>query len=247
MSSYAEFAYLYDSLMNSDINYAKWTDYIENLFTLHGKSPNSVCDLACGTGNFTIPLALRGYDMIGVDRSYDMLSLARTKAGLSNIDILFLNQDLSRLDLYGTADAFLCMIDGFNYILSPSVLLGIFKRIKTCFIEPDGIFIFDISSKYKLSKTIGNNTFVHGSKDIFYVWQNTYHKEKAVSDMFLTFFKQNGSMYERFEERHLQRAYSRHEIEYLLKKAGFNKISVYGELSFDEPSADCQRIVFAAE
>lgn len=247
MTSYADFAYLYDNLMTSDIDYGKWADYIENLFHYYDKNPGMVCDLACGTGNFTIPLAERGYDMIGVDRSYDMLTVAREKAQEKNLDILFLNQSISKLDLYGTADAFLCMIDGFNYILSPQTLYSIFKRIKTCFIEPDGILIFDISSRYKLSEIIGNNTFIHSSEDIFYTWQNTYYKQKNISDMFLTFFKKDGEKYSRFEERHLQRGYSVSEIKYLLKKAGFEKIDVFDELKFTPPSDICSRIVFAAQ
>lgn len=248
MNSYADFAYLYDSLMTSDIDYGKWADYIENLFHYYDKNPNMVCDLACGTGNFTIPLAKRGYEMIGVDRSYDMLTVAREKAQEENLDILFLNQSVSRLDLYGTADAFLCMIDGFNYILSYQTLYAIFKRIKTCFIEPDGIFIFDLSSRYKLSETIGNNTFIHSSEDIFYTWENTYYKQKNISDMFLTFFKKDtDGKYERFEERHLQRGYSVSEIKYLLKKAGFAKVDVFDELSFTPPTNTSSRIVFAAQ
>lgn len=246
MNSYSDFAYLYDKLMHADINYEIWADYIENLFHIYGKSPNLVCDLACGTGNFTVPLAKRGYEMIGVDRSYDMLNVARDKMAEEKLDILFLNQSVSKLDLFGTADAFLCMIDGFNYILSPVMLQGIFKRIKTCFLEPDGLLIFDLSSRHKLSEIIGNNTFIHNSEDIFYTWQNTYYKDKNISDMFLTFFKKNGKKYSRFEERHLQKAYSVKEIVCMLKKSGFNNVDVYDELSFNAPRNDSQRIVFVA-
>lgn len=247
MSSYADFAYLYDTLMTSDVDYSKWADYIENLFTLYDKNPNLVCDLACGTGNFTLPLAKRGYEMIGVDRSYDMLNVAREKAQSEHLDVLFLNQSMTSLDLYGSVDAFLCMIDGFNYILSPKSLYNVFKRIKTCFLETDGLFIFDISSRYKLKEVIGNNTFIHNENNIFYTWQNTYHNEKNLSDMFLTFFKKQGKRYARFEERHLQKAYSEEEITAMLKKADFKSVDVYGELSFDAPKPDSQRIVFVAK
>lgn len=246
MSSYSEFAYLYDDLMKADIDYDVWVDYIENLFGVYDKNPQLVCDLACGTGNFTIPLAKRGYEMIGVDGSYDMLNVARGKMQNESLNILFLNQSLSGLDLYGTVDAFLCMIDGFNYILSPTTLMRIFKRIKTCFLEPDGLLIFDLSSRHKLKNIIGANTFVHNSEDIFYTWQNTYYDEKNISDMFLTFFKKGEKGYERFEERHLQKAYTTGEIVKMLYMSGFKKVDVYGELSFDIPKSDAERIVFAA-
>lgn len=172
MNSYTKFASLYDSLMNSDVNYSHIADYIENIFDLYNKNVNLICDLACGTGNVTIPLAQRGYEMIGVDKSYDMLSIARKKAQAKKLDIMFLEQDLAKLDLYGSCDAFLCMIDGFNYILNPNTLYKIAKRIKTCFLEPDGLFIFDISSEYKLKSYIGNNTFIHDGDNVFYTWEN---------------------------------------------------------------------------
>ena len=165
MNSYTDFAYIYDSLMHKDIDYEKWADYIENLFIMYDVNPDLVCDLACGTGNITIPLAKRGYDMTGVDISEDMLNIAREKA--DGLDILFLNQSMTDLDLFGTMGAFLCMIDGINYILPPKSLLTLFTKIKTCFIDPDGLFIFDISTEYKLKNVIGSNTFVHSDKNIF--------------------------------------------------------------------------------
>ena len=160
MSSYMKFAEIYDTLMKEDIDYNKWVNYIESIFSHYGKNPKIVCDLACGTGNFTIPLSKLGYDMIGVDKSVEMLNIARSKSQNEGKNIMFLNQSISKLDLYGGCDAFLCMIDGFNYILSPKALFNALKRIKDCFLEPDGSLIFDISSPYKLKKYLGNNSFI---------------------------------------------------------------------------------------
>ena len=140
--------------------------------------------------------------------------------------------------------AFLCMIDGINYILPPKSLLTLFTKIKTCFIDPDGLFIFDISTEYKLKNVIGSNTFVHSDKNIFYTWQNRFIEKHKLSDMFLTFFVKQGKKYSRFEERHLQRAYSVNELTLLLKKAGFKSVDTYDELSFDKPKKDSERIVF---
>lgn len=246
MNSYNDFAFVYDSLMKQDVDYENWVDYIENLFHIYDKDISLVCDLACGTGNMTIPLAKRGYNMIGVDISSNMLSVASEKAYKDKLDILFLNQNIAKLDLYGTVDTVLCMIDGFNYILSPKTLLEIFIRIKESFLETDGLLIFDISSEYKLSKIIGDNTFIHNEKDLFYTWQNNYIASKKLSDMYLNFFKREGEVYERFEERHLQRAYSEKEIRCILKKAGFSKVDSYNELTFDEPTEKSERIVFVA-
>lgn len=247
MNSYTKFATLYDGLMNSDVSYVKWADYIENLFDLYGKNPRLVCDLACGTGNMTLPLAARGYEMIGVDRSFDMLSIARDKAQNEGLDVVFLEQDMKKLDLYGSCDAFLCMIDGFNYILNPNSLYNIAKRIKTCFLEPDGLFVFDLSSEYKLKSYIGSNTFIYDGEDVFYSWENKYYENIKMCEMYLNFFVKEKEHYKRFGERHLQRAYREEEIRKIFLAAGFSSVDAYSPLSFDKPKADDMRIVYAAK
>ena len=247
MNSYTKFARLYDSLMNRDVDYEKWADYIENLFDKYDKNPNLVCDLACGTGNFTLPMSKRGYEMIGVDRSFDMLSIARDKANDMGLDAMFLEQDLKNLDLFGSCDAFLCMIDGFNYILNPNSLFRIAKRIKTCFLEPDGIFIFDLSSEYKLKTYIGNNTFIHDGDEVFYAWENKFYENTKMCEMYLNFFVKEKQRYHRFGERHLQHAYSEKEIKKIFLAAGFSKVDAYSPLSFDKPKPEDMRIVFVAQ
>ncbi len=247
MNSYTKFAQLYDGLMNSDISYAEWADYIENLFDRYGKNPHLVCDLACGTGNMTLPLSARGYEMIGVDKSFDMLSIARDKAADKGLDVMFLEQDLKKLDLFGSCDAFLCMIDGFNYILNPNSLYKIAKRIKTCFLEPDGLFIFDLSSEYKLKTYIGDNTFIHDGDGVFYAWENKFYENTKMCEMYLNFFVKTKTGYDRFGERHLQRAYKEDEIRKIFLAAGFSQVDAYSPLTFEKPKKDDMRIVFVAK
>lgn len=246
MSSYSEFANYYDRLMHKDVDYNRIADFIENIFTYFDVYPELVCDLACGTGNVTLPMAKRGYEMIGVDNSVSMLNIARKKAADENQNILFLNQSITRLDLYGTCDAFLCMIDGINYVLSPQLLADAFSRIKRCFLNPGGVLIFDISSYYKLSKTVGTNTFIHDGDDIFYAWENKFYEKKKLSEMYLNFFVKGKSGYKRFCEHQLQRAYSDGEIKKALKKAGFTDIEAYDGFTLKKPSEGSKRIVFAA-
>lgn len=246
MNSYTYFAKYYDSLMHEDINYSRICNFIENIFIMKDLEPSLICDLACGTANVSIPLAKRGYEMICVDKSTDMLNIARTKAQKEQLDILFLNQSITSLDLFGTCDAFLCMIDGINYILNPNSLLKAFKKIKTCFLNPGGLLIFDISSYYKLSNVIGSNTFIHDTEDIFYSWENRFLSDKQLCDMYLNFFIKKNNGYSRFCERHLQRAYTLDEIKFALKKAGFTDIEIYNGFSFDKPDEKTERIVFCA-
>lgn len=240
---YNDFAYVYDELIREDIEYEKVCDFLENVFTIYDKNPNLVCDLACGTGNITIPMSRRGYDMIGVDVSPEMLDVARSKNN-SGKDILYLCQDMKKLDLYGTCDAFLCMTDGFNYITSMEALKKIFNRIRTCFIEPDGIFIFDLSSVYKLKNVLGGNIFIYDKDDMFYTWENSY--KEPFCKMELNFFKKDGEVYTRFVESQIQRAYTKKQIENLLIESGFSKVDVYGGYTFNPPGNSENRLVFVA-
>lgn len=242
---YKDFAYIYDSLINKDINYEEICSFLEKIFSKQSKKPKIICDLACGTGNVTIPLAKAGYDMIGVDISENMLDVAREKSREEDLDILFIRQNMKDLDLYGSCDGFLCMTDGFNYITSLNTLKKIFIRIRNCFIEPDGVFVFDISSPYKLENTLGSNTFIYNTDDIFYTWENKY--KKPFCKMELNFFKKAEVGFERFEEIQIQRAYSAEEIKKALLSSGFLNIEVYGGYDFSSVKEDSSRLVFVAK
>lgn len=242
MAQYQDFAYVYDRLMHEDIDYDKWCDYIENLFTLHGVSPDTLCELACGTGNITCRMEKRGYKITASDISSDMLSIASGKV----TDTELVCSDMSKLALPEKYDAFLCMIDGLNYVITPKSVLNTFKNVKE-HLNDGGVFVFDVSSQYKLKNILGNETFIHSEYDVFYSWQNRFLEKHNLSDMLLNFFVRNGNMYERFEERHIQRGWTEKELVFMLKKAGFKEISVYDELKFTEPNPKSARLVFVCK
>jgi len=241
---YETLATVYDELISPDIDYGTIVKYITDVFEKYGKKPEIVCDLACGTGSVTVPMAQKGYEMIGVDISGDMLDIAREKAEKSGCDILFLNQDMKKLDLFGTCGAFLCMTDGFNYITSINALKKIFKRIRTCFIENDGIFIFDLSSEYKLRNVLGNNTYIYDTDEIFYAWENKYIV--PLCRMNINFFVNRKGKYSRFEETHVQRAYSVGQIKKALLDSGFSEVHATSGYSAEPVSEKSERIVFTA-
>ncbi len=238
---YGDFAKLYEELQ--DINYIAFADYIEAIFEKEKVSPKLVLDLACGTGTLTSILAKRGYDMIGVDMSCEMLNIAREKAMEENLDILYLNQDMTDFELYGTVDAIICTLDGVNYLTEDGELEKMLSLAKN-YLNPDGIMIFDINTEYKLSKILGNNTFVNEEKGIFYVWQNEYDEKDKICYFRLDFFEKNVESYNRYTEEQAERAYSEKEILDASKKCGLSVSKVYDELKFSPPKADTQRCFF---
>lgn len=240
---YNEFAFVYDKLI-SDVDYDAWADFYCRLFEKYALKPKLGLDLGCGTGSMTVKLSQRGFDMTGVDFSEEMLMVAREKS--AGQDILYLNQDMTEFELYGTVDFIVSSLDCINYITDKRELLKVFKLVNN-YLDPGGLFIFDINTLYKLENILGNNTFVIEDDNVFCSWQNEFDKKKKLCSFYLTFFCKNGDAYRRFDEVHCERAYEIEEIKALIEKSGMRLLGVYDNLSFDVPRKNSERIFFAAQ
>ncbi len=236
---YGEFAALYEKLQ--DIDYEAFADYIEKIFESEGIKPGLVLDLACGNGTLTAIMAKRGYEMIGIDMSCEMLDIAKNKADKENLDILYLNQDMTDFELYGTVDAIICTLDGVNYLTEDGELEKTLCLVKN-YLNPGGIMIFDINTEYKLSRVLGNNTFVNEEKNIFYVWQNEYEANEKICSFYLDFFeRESDGSYKRYTEEQAERAYSEREIREAAEKSSLTFAAFYDEFSFKKPQTDSER------
>lgn len=244
MDQYKDFAFIYDELMN-EVDYNGWVDYIEKIIEKEGTKVQNILELACGTGNLTIPLTKKNYDIAGIDISEEMLGVAREKAEKEGVELVLLQQDIAELDFDITnLDCVLCACDGFNYITYDEDLENVFKKTYEL-LKENGLFIFDISSFYKLSSVLGNNMYGENREDIAYMWQNYFDDEENLVEMELAFFvKDEDGRFERFEEVHQQRAYTEEEILDMLQSVGFKDIKVYSDFTFEAPKEDSERIFF---
>ena len=243
-SSYEGFAHLYDKLQ-SDVPYDDYVDYYIKALEKFGGEKGLCLDLGCGTGNITLRLSQKGFDMIGVDSSLDMLDVAREKAESSGKNILFLNQDMRSFELYGTVGAVFSSLDCMNYVTDSDDLKKVFELVNN-YLDPGGIFVFDMNSEYKLRHILGDNTYVSADEDIFYSWENSFDEEERICTFYLTFFEKRGDYYERFDEVHEERAYSVDEIKKLLEDAGLEFLGAFDDLSFEKWKSDSERIFFIA-
>ncbi len=235
---YGDFAKLYEKLQ--DINYEAFADYIEKIFRSENIKPDLVLDLACGTGTLTGIMAKRGYDMIGIDMSCEMLDIAREKNYEQGQSILYLNQDMTEFELYGTVDAIICTLDGVNYLTEDGEVEKMLRLVKN-YLNPDGIMVFDINTEYKLSCVLGNNTYVTEEKDVFYVWQNEYDEKGKICYFNLDFFEKEGKVYKRYMEEQAERAYGIDELKEKIEACGLCVSAVYDQFTFNAPKEKSER------
>lgn len=238
---YSEFAYFYDEL-TQNVDYQSRTDYIYSLFKKFDRVPTLMLDLACGTGEFSNRFANKGISVIGVDVSYDMLSVAREKSSEQQNDILYLCQNATELDLYGTVDGAICCLDSLNHITDYSAFCKAVSRV-SLFLEKDRLFIFDLNTEYKHSKILGNNTFVIDAENVYCVWQNDYTGNGTVK-INLDFFVPDGDVYRRTGESFSERAYNYKQVENAIKNAGLKIEAIYEEMSQNKPCETSQRVVY---
>lgn len=246
MNSYDFLAGCYDRL-TYDVDYAAWADYIEKHFRKNPLPGNTVLDLACGTGSLTKELALRGYEMIGADRSPEMLAEAAEKnRGVSPVEPIFLCQSMEKLDLYGTIDACVCCLDSVNYVTDPKKLARTFQRVRL-FLTPGGLFLFDINSPEKLEGLDGQ-VFLDETEDTYCVWRTEFSKRSRICSYFMDIFRLDEStgLWDRGEELHRERAYTVAELTTMLEEAGFADIRTFGELKMRPPKPDEPRVFFTA-
>lgn len=244
MSRYGSFAEYYDSL-TSNVDYRKTAEYVSDILNENGINKGILLDLACGTGTMSLIMAQKGYDVIGVDNSPEMLGEAREKAFEAGEDILFLCQDMCSIDLYGTVDCTVCLLDSLNHLESKEELLEAFKRV-SLFTVPGGLFVFDVNTEYKHKYVLGDNTFVYENDDVYCVWQNEYDDESKTVEIFLDFFQEENGLYRRSSEYFSERAFSDSDIKNLLSEAGFTDIKAYGELRKTAPLDTEERVFYVA-
>ena len=243
MSNYCDFAFVYDRL-TGNVNYPERAEYIRTLFKRCGVSDGAdVLDLACGTGTLTLELA-ENYSMIGVDNSPEMLSQAQEKMYDAGKRILFLCQDMTELDLYGTVDAAVCTLDSLNHLDSAEDIRRVIGKVGL-FMNHGGIFVFDVNTIYKHREILGNNTFVYDCEDVYCVWQNQLNEDDSV-EISLDIFEQDGDAYFRSSESFTEIVCPIDDYKKWLSEAEFEIINIFDEMS-DSPLSDItERAVFVA-
>jgi len=252
---YTRFASIYDQVMQG-VGYEMWATYVEELLRVHGLQVTTVVDLCCGTGGSSIPFARRGYRVVGVDRSPHMLEVARLKAADLKLDIPFLEQDVTSLDLDQVArtgnpplapegfDLVLSLFDSLNYVLTPDDLEEVFRRVVRA-LRPGGGFIFDMNSEEKLASMNNTVTLLEGEEYVLF-WRNRFLLPERVWQVTLDGFLRQGEGWERFREVHLEKAHPTAQVRERLQAAGLEVLGLYHAYTLSPVRPGTDRIFYVA-
>ena len=246
LEAYSSFSQVYDLFMDN-VPYEEWCNYIKGLLTEYGIEDGLLLDLGCGTGKLTRLLAASGYDMIGVDNSEEMLEIAREheEEGREN-EILYLLQDMREFELYGTVRGVISICDSINYILEEADLRRVFELVNN-YLDPKGIFIFDLNTVYKYRGLLGENTISESREESSFIWENWYDPADQVNEYDLTLFIRNDEgLYEKYEETHYQKAYALETVCQLIRQAGMKLEAIYDAFTFEKPRPDSERVYIVA-
>ena len=246
-TQYTAIAQYYDRLNGAD--YDAWCDFLLSCLATYGKVSRGlppeceVLDLACGTGAIALRLAARGYDVVGVDLSAEMLTVARERAQTQGQDVLWLQQDMRAFELYGTVEAAFCCLDSLNYLLTRDDWEKTFSLLHN-YIEPHGLLIFDVHTKDCL-QALGAQDIVCEDDGVLLTWQSEYHEKTACCDFYLSFFcEDKDGRYTRTEEHQRQRAFSDRTIRDMLKKNGFTVLHTCADLLGTPPAQGDERCFY---
>ena len=239
---------IYDKI-NEEIDYSSWADFIEKIIERNyekGK-PELLLDLGCGTGRMTVELAKRGYDMTGVDYSVEMLDAARARAAEAGLDgkILWLCQDIRAFELYGTVDVTVSCLDTLNHLTTPADLRCCFSLVHN-YLDPDGLFMFDVNSPYKFEKIYGDNAYILEDEGVYCGWQNFYDEKSGVCDFYLSIFEEEDGQYYRCDEHQQERCYTKDTLCRLLTESGFEVLEIVSDFDFTEPKDNTERYYIVA-
>ena len=245
MEAYSGFAEVYDTFMDN-IPYEEWCGYLTGLLRDFGVPSGILLELGCGTGSMTELLAEQGYDMIGIDNSEEMLELAAEKRAASGHDILYLCQDMREFELYGTVRAVVSICDSMNYILEKEELKQVFSLVNN-YLDPGGIFLFDLNTEYKYKELLGDSTIAEDREECSFIWENQYDEEEKINIYDLAVFvRREDGLFEKYQETHYQRAYSLDEVKEALREAGMEFVAAYDAFTKEPPREDSERIYVAA-
>lgn len=274
MNAYEVFASVYDELMDN-IPYDDWCAYIIEILQKYRVTDGLVCELGCGTGEVTERLADAGYDMIGIDNSYEMLEVANEKKfDTGHESILYLMQDMRKFELFGTVNAIVCVCDSINYLTELSDITHVF-RLANNYLEARGIFVCDFKTRHYFKDVVADSTIAEDREDVSFIWDNYYDDEKNINELTLSLFlpeideitecnsdynssdnsdslaegnpkDEETPLYRKYQEFHYQRGLTIDDMKKCVKDSGMELVALYDAFTWEPATDKSERVYVVA-
>lgn len=244
MSQYTGLAACYDRLIDQTI-YDRFCGRICALLRKNDIADGLILELCCGTGTLARKLTQQGYEMICCDASHDMLNVAREKCADLEVPPVWICQEAAELDLYGTVRAVVCCLDSVNYFTDLRELKEIFRRV-SLFLEPGGLFLFDVKSR-QMFKELAGTCSIQEEEGLFCTWQYGFDSRSGYAQHQVDLFRQEGATYARFTEWHDQRAWSVDTLTRAVTQAGMKVKGIYADYTAKKAADESGRLLFAVQ
>lgn len=249
MKSYTKLSGIYDFWQENN-SASEWVDFASKLIKSYcsitqgdGENGNLlIADLGCGTGDVAIEFANRGFEVIAIDESEDMLAEAAAKDCREKI--AYVCQDITSMELFGTVDVMVCFLDTVNHITDSRKLSSFFKMCKR-YLNVGGILIFDVLSLHYMKDVMGNNIFSDLGSNYAAIWSNSYSRAREISTSTISVFSEKGDgLYERTDSVVRERFHSSENLVRLGEFAGLEVTGICADFSLKAPGDESQRIFF---
>lgn len=215
----------YDPVATKKLPYPAIAAFIADRLRAHAAvEPRSILDIGCGTGNLTLELSRLGYQVAGLDRSAEMLAIAREKAARGRLPVDLIEQDMRRPYPVAPVDAVTCFYGVLSHLLSPEDLRRCFAAVHGA-LAPGGVLAFDLYSEERM-RTMFSGPIVEDHGDFFFVGVST-PREAGIIDYHLTYFLGAGDgLYRREDEHHRYRVHSLAALRQILEEVGLPVVAV---------------------
>lgn len=250
MNAYQHFSEAYDQLM-ADAPYEQWQQFFQEALQRYSIAPTQIADIGCGTGTLSLFFSDLGFDVYAIDPSPEMLMQAQQKYSLHRSEmntacgnLVFIETDAANLELPERMDLAVSFCDSLSYIIEEDELAESFQAVYNA-LKPGGMFLFDMHTPYKITDVYGDSIFYESFETFTYIWETIADTANDLIDHYLTFFvKQEGGLFRKLEESHQQRGYDQETVKRLLRDAGFNRMEVFGDFTWEAPKETCERFFF---
>jgi ubiquinone/menaquinone biosynthesis C-methylase UbiE len=233
MNIYQKYSGVYDLFLP---NYERFFQVIEETIQEYSHNPQSLLELACGTGNI-LQHFVNKYEVSGIDISTSMLEQAKKKLP----DVPLYEMDMANLKLGRKFDVVVCMYDSINHLLEYKDWIMMFKCVHN-HLNPGGVFIFDMNTSERLDRLAQLPGFVQQKEDVYLIMRVNKMADNVVNWNVKIFQKLKDNQYELGEDNIKETSFPPKIVKMDLEKL-FAKVHI---LTFeDEPNSD--RIFFACQ